>query len=153
MMSNLSLLVLLPLLAAVGAAAAPRWPAIWGLIATILNAVLALWLVQDLLQNGARDVAIGGWIAPLGILFVADGLAALMVLMTAGVGIAVALQATSWGVWPSSDIFDDDDASLSAGFWPLWLATLGAMNALFLSGDLFNVYVAFEILLAHRIVS
>ena len=144
-MSDISLLVLLPLLAAVGAAATPRASGLWGLPATALTAVLALWLALDLLQNGARDVAIGGWVAPLGIVFVADGLAALMLLMTSGVGIAVALQATSWGVWPSSHV-SEEAVSLRAGFWPLWLATLGAMNALFLSGDLFNIFVAFEIL-------
>jgi len=144
-MSDISLLVLLPLLASVGAAATPRASELWGLPATALTAVLALWLTLDVLQDGAREVAIGGWAAPLGIVFVADGLAALMLLMTSGVGIVVAIQATSWGVWPSS-AGSEEAASLRAGFWPLWLATLGAMNALFLSGDLFNIYVAFEIL-------
>ncbi len=144
-MSDLSLLVLLPLLAAVGAAASPRTSGIWGLIATVLTAMLALSMVQDILQNGAREIAIGGWAPPLGILFVADGLAALMVLMTAGVGVFIAIQATSWGILPSSRA-SEKNVSLAAGFWPLWLATLGAMNALFLSGDLFNIYVAFEIL-------
>ena len=144
-MSDLSLLVLLPLLAAVGAAASPRTSGIWGLIATVLTAMLALSMVQDILQNGAREIAIGGWAPPLGILFVADGLAALMVLMTAGVGVFIAIQATSWGILPSSSA-SEKNVFLAAGFWPLWLATLGAMNALFLSGDLFNIYVAFEIL-------
>lgn len=144
-MSDVSLLVLVPLLAAVGAAATPRISGIWGLTATIVTVVLALWLALEVLQNGARIVTIGGWVAPLGIGFVADGLAALMLLMTSGVGIAVALQATSWGLW-SSNRMSEKAASLSAGFWPLWLATLGAMNALFLSGDLFNIYVTFEIL-------
>ncbi|MFT5624119.1 MAG: multicomponent Na+:H+ antiporter subunit D [Lentimonas sp.] len=144
-MSDISMLVLLPLLAAVGATATPRFSGIWGLLTTALIAVIALMLALNVLHNGAHVVAIGNWIAPLGIVFVADGLAALMSFMTAGVGIAVAIQATSWGVWPSSDV-DEKAASLRDGFWPLWLATLGAMNALFLSGDLFNIYVAFEIL-------
>jgi multicomponent Na+:H+ antiporter subunit D len=145
MMSNISLLILLPMLAAVGAAATPRAAGIWGLPATVLTATLALWLAQDVLQNGAQVVAISGWGAPLGIALVADGLAALMLLMTSGVGIVMAIRATSWGVWPSSHV-SEEAASLRSGFWPLWLATLGAMNALFLSGDLFNIYVAFEIL-------
>ncbi|MEH6647226.1 complex I subunit 5 family protein [Sulfitobacter sp.] len=144
-MNDISLVILLPLLAAVGAAATPRASALWGLTATILTAVLALWLALDMLQSGARNVAIGGWIAPLGIVFVADGLTALMLLMTSGIGVAVALQATSWGVSPSSPV-SEKALSMRSGFWPLWLATLGAMNALFLSGDLFNIYVAFEIL-------
>jgi multicomponent Na+:H+ antiporter subunit D len=145
MMSELSLLVLLPLLAAVGAAMMPRASGVWGLAATVLSTLFAIWLVVSVLQDDAREIAIGGWIAPLGIIFIADGLAALMVLMTAVVGIFVALQATSWSIWPSSQV-SDKTAALRDGFWPLWLATLGAMNALFLSGDLFNIYVAFEIL-------
>jgi multicomponent Na+:H+ antiporter subunit D len=145
MMSDISLLVLLPLLAALGAAAMPRHSAIWGLAATVLTAILAMWLALELLQDGAREVAIGGWAAPLGIVLVADGLAVLMLLMTSGVGIAMAIQATSWGVWPSS-CTSKKAAALRSGFWPLWLATLGALNVLFLSGDLFNIYVAFEIL-------
>lgn len=144
-MSDVSLLVLLPFLAAIGAMATPRAAAIWGVVTTVLTAVLSVWLALSLLQDGARDVAISGWSAPLGIVFVADGLAALMLVMTTLVGIAVALQATSWGIWPSSGV-SEDTVWLRAGFWPLWLATLGAMNALFLSSDLFNIYVAFEIL-------
>ncbi len=144
-MSELSFLVLLPLLAAVGAAATPRAAGLWGLPATILTAALALWLALETLKVGASQVAIGGWVAPLGIVFVADGLAALMLFMTSGVGVAVAFQATGRGLWPSSRL-SEKAASLRAGFWPLWLATLAAMNALFLSGDLFNIYVAFEIL-------
>lgn len=144
-MSDISLLVLLPLLAAVGAAAMPRASGLWGLTATLLTFGLAVWLTLDVLQSGAREVAIGGWIAPLGIVLVADGLTALMLIMTAGVGVAVAIQATSWGIWPSVHV-PERDAQLRAGFWPLWLATLGAMNTLFLSGDIFNIYVAFEIL-------
>jgi multicomponent Na+:H+ antiporter subunit D len=145
MMSDISLLILLPLLAAVCAAATPRAAGLWGLPASILTGVIALWLALDVLQNGAQEIAIGGWIAPLGIVFVADGLAALMLLMTSGVGIVVSIQATSWGVGPSSNV-SEKAATMRAGFWPLWLATLGALNALFLSGDLFNIYVAFEIL-------
>ncbi len=60
-----------------------------------------------------------------------------MIAMTAMVGLGVALYASGRG---------RDRARGRADFWPLWLMTLGALNALFLSNDLFNVYVAFEIL-------
>jgi len=144
-MSELSLIVLLPLLAAVGAAAMPRSAGLWGLGATVVTAALAVSLALGLMNGGGRMVAISGMAAPLGIRFVADGLSVLMVLMTSSVSIAVALQASSWGVWPNR-VVPERAASLRAGFWPLWLATMAAMNALFLSGDLFNIYVAFEIL-------
>ncbi|WP_068110772.1 complex I subunit 5 family protein [Tropicimonas marinistellae] len=131
-MSDISLIVLLPLLAAVLTAALPPQAAAVGALATALNALLAANLGRQILQGGPVTEAIGDWAAPLGIAFVADGLAGVMLAMTAIVGLAVSLQAAA--------------GPARAGFWPLWMATLGALNGLFLSSDLFNIYVAFEIL-------
>lgn len=131
-MSNISLIVLLPLLAAVMAAALPRRATTLGVAATSLNAFLVALLGLRILDAGVVVATIGDWAAPLGIAFVADGLAVVMLAMTAVVGFAVSVQAAAN---PARD-----------GFWPLWLATLGALNGLFLSSDLFNIYVAFEIL-------
>ncbi|MFD0982655.1 complex I subunit 5 family protein [Tropicimonas aquimaris] len=131
-MSDISLLVLLPFLAATLAAGLPYRAAPLGILATVLNALLVLSLCIAILRSGPVVQPIGGWISPLGIAFVADGLAAVMLAMTALVAVAVSLQAAT--------------GSVRADFWSLWLATLGALNGLFLSSDLFNLYVAFEIL-------
>ncbi|KUF08747.1 hypothetical protein AVJ23_21100 [Pseudoponticoccus marisrubri] len=137
-MTETSLLVTLPFLAALAAAAAPRAAATLGMAATLANAGFAALLARALLADGARETSLGGWEAPLGITLRADGLAALMIGMTALVGSAVALQAMGRPA--------PGRPAPAGGFWPLWLATLGAMNALFLSDDLFNLYVTFEIL-------
>ena len=142
-MTEPMLLVTLPFLAALFAAAIPRAGALAGLSATLGNAVIAGLLAQRLLAGGIGETALGGWVAPLGIAFVTDGLALLMIVMTALVGAGVALQATDWGLRSARG---EEAERLRAGFWPLWLVTLGAMNALFLSNDIFNLYVAFEIL-------
>ena len=63
-----------------------------------------------------------------------------MLVMTALVGLGVSVQVAGT---PSRA---RRSAQQRAAFWPLWLMTLGAMNALFLSADLFNLYVTFEIL-------
>ncbi|QIE43119.1 oxidoreductase (plasmid) [Rhodobacteraceae bacterium SC52] len=144
MMTEAYVLALLPFLAAVGAAATPRMAAIWGLCATLINLGASILLAARLLSGGDMRADLGDWPAPLGISLVADGLATVMLSMTAIVATAVALQAMSWGlVQPRGG---QQRSRLQAGFWPLWLATLGALNALFLSGDLFNIYVTFEIL-------
>ena len=139
-MTETSLLVSLPLVAALFAALAPKAAATTGLIATLGNAILAGLLAHRVGTTGAASEALGGWTAPLGIGFTADGLAALMLVMTALVGFGVSVQVA--GTRPR----DPRAGHQRAAFWPLWLATLGAMNALFLSADLFNLYVAFEIL-------
>ena len=139
-MSDTSLLVALPLVAALIAALAPRAAASFGLIATLANAALAGLLAIRVAGSGAGTEAVGGWAAPLGIGFAADGLAALMLVMTALVGLGVSVQVAG------APVSDARGAYQRAAFWPLWLATLGAMNALFLSADLFNLYVTFEIL-------
>ncbi|PRY22099.1 multisubunit sodium/proton antiporter MrpD subunit [Aliiruegeria haliotis] len=131
-MSELSLLVLLPFLAATLTVAVPGRAASLGLVATAANALLVVSLCREIIARGAVEQVIGGWAAPLGITFVGDGLAAVMLAMTAIVSLAITAQAMS--------------TPGRAGFWPLWMATLGALNGLFLSGDLFNLYVAFEIL-------
>ncbi|SLN12276.1 Na(+)/H(+) antiporter subunit D [Roseivivax jejudonensis] len=137
-MTEASLIVSLPLLAAVVTAASARVARPVGLIATAANAALAILLARRVLAEGAQVTHLGGWEAPLGIAFETDGLAAVMILMAAIVGVAVAVQA--------SDDRTPRSATDPGAFWPLWLATLGAMNALFLSADLFNLYVTFEIL-------
>ncbi|ETX14258.1 oxidoreductase [Roseivivax halodurans JCM 10272] len=139
-MNETSLLVSLPLIAALVAAAWPRAATITGVIATLGNAGLAVVLAIRIGQGGAEAEALGGWAAPLGIGFAADGLAALMLVMTALVGLGVSVQVAG------APLPDAGRTGQRTAFWPLWLATLGAMNALFLSADLFNLYVTFEIL-------
>ncbi|MBV7392698.1 complex I subunit 5 family protein [Mameliella sediminis] len=136
-------LVTVPFLAALIAAAHARSAGALGLAATLGNLVASVALLHSLRLGGATETPLGGWSSPLGIAFTVDGLAALMILMTAVVGAFVALQAQSWGAFTPRD---PDVAQTRAGFWPMWLSTLGAMNALFLSNDLFNLYVAFEVL-------
>lgn len=101
---------------------------------------LALLLAIGLLDEGTRVHAVGGWGAPLGIDLVADGLAAVMLLFTQVVALPLAVYARAY--------FGDDKHGIAvhAYFWPLTGFLLAAMNALFLSSDLFNLYVALELI-------
>ena len=101
---------------------------------------LALLLAAQLLDEGGRVHAVGGWGAPLGIELAADGLAAVMLLLTQVVALPMAIYARAY--------FADDQHGIGAHtyFWPLTGFLLAAMNALFLSADLLNLYVTLELI-------
>jgi multicomponent Na+:H+ antiporter subunit D len=103
--------------------------------AGIWTALVRLMLDPD--QAGARHYPVGGWGAPLGIELRADGLSVSMLAMAATVGSFVSLYAAGY--------FSRGRAGGDA-FWPLWWWLWAALNALFLSADLFNLYVTLELL-------
>jgi formate hydrogenlyase subunit 3/multisubunit Na+/H+ antiporter MnhD subunit len=78
--------------------------------------------------------AVGGWGAPLGIDLAADGLTAVMLLLTQGVALPLLLYARGY--------FAGDSAAVRY-FWPLTSFLLAGLNAL-LAADLFNLYVTLE---------
>ncbi|MBK1646316.1 oxidoreductase [Thiocapsa imhoffii] len=137
MASVLALPVLVPLLGALFAFVMRRWAAAIGLVTLLALLATVLLLIPWLLGAGAQGLAVGGWGAPLGVDLYADGLSLAMLLMTAVVGLGISLYAHSY--------FRADPIREQA-FWPLWLLLLTALNALFLSRDLFNLYVTLEIL-------
>ncbi|MDP1691013.1 MAG: proton-conducting transporter membrane subunit [Burkholderiaceae bacterium] len=104
-----------------------------GLLVGLLAAAL---LARQVAAGGAQRQALGGWAAPLGIELYADGLAVLMLLMTAVVVLPVGLYARVY--------FERQPGA--AAFWPLTWFLIGAMNALYLSADVFNLYVTLELL-------
>lgn len=113
------------------------WLAITAMAAQL---VLALLLAARLLENGVQVHAVGGWGAPLGIDLLADGLAVVMLLLTQVVALPMAIYAH---VYFSGG---GHSAAARTWFWPLTGLLLAAMNALFLSADLFNLYVTLELI-------
>jgi multicomponent Na+:H+ antiporter subunit D len=79
----------------------------------------------------------GGWGAPFGVTFVADQLAAALCTVAGIVALAVTVFARA----------DIRARRRRAGFDPLFLAMLAAVNGAFLTGDIFNLYVWFELML------
>lgn len=112
------------------------WLAIAGLAGQLILAVL---LAAQLLDTGARVHAVGGWDAPLGIALAADGLSAVMLLLTQAVALPLAVYARAYFAQPGH-------GAAAAWFWPLMGFLLAGMNALLLSADLFNLYVTLELL-------
>ena len=96
-----------------------------------LSVVLLLAVTDDVV----RVYRLGDWPAPYGIVLVLDRLAALMVLVTALLALPALLAA------------DGTDAQTGRHFHAVFLLQIAGLNGAFLSGDLFNLFVFFEILL------
>jgi formate hydrogenlyase subunit 3/multisubunit Na+/H+ antiporter MnhD subunit len=122
------------MLAALAAYAAPRQARPIGVAASLVTLALTAGVVLAAGDAPARHL-LGGWGAPLGIDLYLDGLALVMLAMTGVVGMAVSVYATSYF----------GTGAAARAFWPLWLFLWGALNALFLSGDAFNLYVTLEL--------
>jgi multicomponent Na+:H+ antiporter subunit D len=142
-MDFFALVILLPLLGGslaflLGRRLAPTI----GVVTALLTLAAVIGLSLSVWDLGVQRYAVGGWIVPLGINLYADGLSILMLLMTGTIGLFVSIYAT--GYFATGD--PDAGWSEKEGFWPLWLFLWGALNALFLSADLFNLYVTLEML-------
>ena len=108
--------------------------------------VVAAVLLVEAYRFGPVVVQVGGWPAPVGIVLVADQLAALMVLVSSAVTLCVLLYSIGQGRGETGET-----APVSI-YHPTYLVlTAGVTNA-FLAGDLFNLFVGFEILLAASFV-
>lgn len=129
------LLILLPLAGGIACFLFPDVSKTLGLLTSAVAPLAVAGLGLQLLANSVHHHAVGGWGAPLGIDLYADGLSLLMLAMTALVAFGVSVYASGY--------FKTEHA---VRFWPLWLFLLAALNALFLSGDLFNLYVTLELL-------
>jgi formate hydrogenlyase subunit 3/multisubunit Na+/H+ antiporter MnhD subunit len=129
-------IISLPLLAAVVTVVLPRTGRWVGIFSAIITPLVVILLCVEILVHGALQLQVGGWQAPLGIQLQADGLSAAMLAISAIVFGCSTFYAHSY--------FTGKAASHS--FWPLWMFLWAALNALFLSGDIFNLYVTLELL-------
>lgn len=130
-------LIAWPLLAAIAAFLLP--PALRARASLVLmlpQAAAALALLAEVTRDGPLAHALGGWAAPLGIVLTADGPAAGMVALTALVAVPCAVHAASYLRGHTAE----------EGFWPLFWFLWAAVNSIWLSGDLFNLYVGLELL-------
>jgi len=129
------ILIMLPLAGAMACFLYPAKSKSLGLVVALAIFASVSGLGFQLVELGAQRYTVGGWGAPLGIDLYVDGLSLLMLAVTALVGLGVSTYASSY--------FDHPKA---IHFWPLWLFLWSALNALFLSADIFNLYVTLELM-------
>jgi multicomponent Na+:H+ antiporter subunit D len=118
-------------------------------LSLVLAVSLALLVGAD--RSGPLTVAVGGWPAQMGIVLVVDRLAALMLVVSATVTLGVLLYAIGQGAASTDEEQADEDAPLPI-FHPTMLVLSAGVSNTFITGDLFNLYVGFEILLASSFV-
>lgn len=132
--------IAIPILVAAACLVAWRAPAVQRALALIgLGGLLvaAAALLAAVVRTGPITVAIGGWTAPVGIAFHADLLGAVMTLVAALVGVAVGVYAR----------FEVPEAEARRGFWPLVVLLVMGVCGAFLTADIFNLFVWFEVML------
>ncbi|MBS7707613.1 complex I subunit 5 family protein [Chelatococcus asaccharovorans] len=140
----LVLAVMLPVCAVLAMLAlGPRHTARVALGTLAVGLAVAVTIAVELFRSGTGLVyAIGGWSPPLGLTLRADGLSAVMLVMTAVVITAAGLFARAQhGLDPAMR-----DGRAPTTFWILLMAIWSALNVVFLGEDLFNLYVALELL-------
>lgn len=136
--------VLLPALGAALTLAMGRLPRLQLWITMILLGamiVLSVALVLLVDKEGIQTLQVGGWDAPVGITLVADRLSTLMLAVSSFVLFCVMWYAIGQGI---RDGRKEDPVAV---FLPTYLLLSMGVNASFLAGDLFNLYVGFEIFL------
>jgi multicomponent K+:H+ antiporter subunit D len=120
-----------------------KWVRRLALLSTLLGLLLAARLLADAAgatgetapAEGLRVYLLGNWAAPFGIVLVVDRLAALMLMLTACIALPVLLFACQG--WDAR----------GRHFHALFQFQLMGLNGAFLTGDLFNLFVFFEVLL------
>jgi formate hydrogenlyase subunit 3/multisubunit Na+/H+ antiporter MnhD subunit len=133
----MALLVALPLAGALAALAAPRRPEVLALGTAVGAALVAFFLLGQVLAAGPVSLALGGWAPPLGIVWRVDGLSAPFLAVTATLALGVAAFAGRYLAL--------DAGTRARRFWAPFLFLWAALDALFLSRDVFNLYVTLEL--------
>ncbi len=105
-----------------------------GVFAHLCASAVAMTVV---VRDGIQVLQVAGWSAPFGISLVADHLSVLMLVVTSVLSLATAIYARG-----------EMSAQLRGkGFHALFHVLIGGLSGAFLTGDLFNLYVWFEVML------
>jgi multicomponent Na+:H+ antiporter subunit D len=115
-------------------------PNIHAYLATIAMAMVVaceLLLLQNVLEHGPQSMTMGRWMPPFGISFTVDAMGALLAAVSGIVALAVC-------IYSSLDI---NYTGRRLGFYPFLMLLMTGVSGSFLTGDIFNLYVWFEVML------
>ncbi|MCT1987118.1 Na+/H+ antiporter subunit D [Dermacoccus abyssi] len=137
--------VLLPLFGCGAALMFSRRPRVQRAITvSVLVAVVAIasMLLVAADRHGPQVAWLGSWPRPLGLALVADRVSALMLLVSAIVTLAVLVYSLAQG-----GASEDDESTPVSIYHPTFMVLVAGVSNAFLAGDLFNLFVSFEMLL------
>lgn len=103
----------------------------------LVSTGITMFLIRQVSAEGIQTLAAGNWQAPFGIVFVADMFAVLLVLTTELVGLACLF-------YSFRGIGEGREKNY---YYSLFLFLIGGVSGAFLTGDVFNLFVFFEVLL------
>lgn len=106
-------------------------------IGLALSLVASLWLIATVKAEGVQTVTLGSWPAPFGITMVSDMFSALLVTTTIVITFFVVL-------YSFSSIGNERERFF---YYPAILFMITGINGAFTTGDIFNMFVFFEVLL------
>ncbi|TYC57855.1 Na+/H+ antiporter subunit D [Marinobacter sp. BW6] len=137
---ELVLPILIPLTA--GALSLAFWRSIklqriLAVIATGLLLAAGIWLMHSTIEQGFLVVEMGSWPAPFSIVLVSDVLGAIMIVLTGIIGLAIAIYSLA----------STPKGHEKFGYYPLMHLLLAGVAGAFLTGDIFNLFVWFEVML------
>ncbi|NMO98212.1 Na+/H+ antiporter subunit D [Paenibacillus lemnae] len=107
------------------------------LVSLLINIVVAALLVGQVSEKGIQTLYMGGWLPPYGIVFVADMFSALLVLTTLAAAAGCLLYAFRTVGEKREKYY----------FYPFLQFLLAGVIGSFMTGDLFNLFVCFEVML------
>lgn len=114
--------------------------AIQKILAVLLSGLLLMTniiLLDVVLRYGIQTYQLGNWIAPFGITFVIDVFSAVMLVMAGLIGLMVMIYSLA----------AIDEKRAAFGFYPLTLVLLMGVCGSFSTGDIFNLFVWFEVMM------
>ncbi|MCZ4271183.1 proton-conducting transporter membrane subunit [Maritalea porphyrae] len=114
-----------------------EWQAPFSFAILVATLLANFSLIQTVFTKGTLTMTMGNWLPPFGISFTADSLGALFALVSTVVMIVVLFFVQS----------EVEDRETKYGYHPLMLILLTGVSGAFLTGDLFNLYVWFEVML------
>ncbi|WP_077489482.1 Na+/H+ antiporter subunit D [Sinomonas mesophila] len=113
---------------------------------TLALECLLLGSVWDGSSGGTYAVTLGAWAPPWGITLVVDQFSSFMLVVSTAISLAVLVYATGQGLADGSAQGAQNNGPISV-FHPSYMILVAGVSNAFLAGDLFNLYVGFEILL------
>jgi len=119
-----------------------RHAAVAGIAGSILLLLSALLIARTVLNGSILSVVAGGWDAPFGISIVIDPMSALFLLTSSVIALSISIYALKYQV----------KEKILSRFYFFFFSLILGINGAFITGDIFNLYVWFEVMLLSSFV-
>ena len=120
----------------------PEWQRYLSIAGSVIGLIAAIGLFSFIWQHGIMIMQAGSWAAPFGITLVVDTFSATLVLITSIVAVAIA-------IFSAGSIIN---SRVQFGYFPILHFLIMGLIGAFITGDIFNLYVWFEIIIISSFV-